>query len=306
MTVQAGAVRRRLTSEQTRERDSLVAVERTGREALAEMRRLVGMLNEEDDPQLCTAAGHAGAGRADRHRVRAAGLPVDLEVEGARRELPPGVDLAAYRVVQEALTNTLKHAGPAHAWVAICWTDEELRIEVANNGRNTRPATGYGHAGMRERVRLYGGRLESGPRADGGYVVRALRADRIRSVSSPIGVVIADDQPMVRQGFRMILEAEAGIDVVGEAADGDEAVRLSPPRPDVTLIDVRMPVLDGLTATRQVIALVPGTRVLIFTTFDVDAYVYEALRAGVSGFVLKDAPADQLVMRCASSRPATR
>jgi signal transduction histidine kinase len=173
MTVQAGAVRRRLTPDQTRERESLIAVERTGREALAEMRRLVGMLHEEEaNPSYAPQPGMQALDTL-LDRVRAAGLPVDLEVEGARRELPPGVDLAAYRVVQEALTNTLKHAGPARAWVQICWSDEELRIEVANNGRNTAPATGYGHAGMRERVRLYGGRLESGPRPDGGYVVRA-------------------------------------------------------------------------------------------------------------------------------------
>jgi signal transduction histidine kinase len=173
MTVQAGAVRRRLTPDQTRERESLVAVEQTGREALAEMRRLVGMLHEEEsNPSYAPQPGMRALDTL-LDRVRAAGLPVDLEVEGARRELPPGVDLAAYRVVQEALTNTLKHAGPAHAWVQICWTEDELRIEVANNGRNTAPATGYGHAGMRERIRLYGGRLESGPRPDGGYVVRA-------------------------------------------------------------------------------------------------------------------------------------
>jgi signal transduction histidine kinase len=172
MTVQAGAVRRRLTSDQTRERDSLVAVERTGREALAEMRRLVGMLHEEE---IASYAPQPGLLALDTliTTVRAAGLPVDLQVEGARRELPPGVDLAAYRVVQEALTNTLKHAGPARASVQICWTDDELRIEVANDGRNIAPSTGYGHAGMRERMRLYGGHLESGPRANGGYLVRA-------------------------------------------------------------------------------------------------------------------------------------
>ena len=173
MTVQAGAVRRRLTPEQGRERESLVAVERTGREALAEMRRLVGMLHEEEaNPSYAPQPGMQALDSLI-DRVRAAGLPVDLAVEGARRDLPPGVDLAAYRVVQEALTNTLKHAGPAQAWVQICWSDDELRIEVANNGRSTATATGYGHAGMRERVRLYGGRLESGPRPDGGYVVRA-------------------------------------------------------------------------------------------------------------------------------------
>jgi signal transduction histidine kinase len=173
MTVQAGAVRRRLTPEQVRERDSLEAVEQTGREALTEMRRLVGLLNEEQGSP--SYAPQPGLHAVDTlvATVRAAGLPVELRIEGEQQELPPGVDLAAYRVVQEALTNTLKHAGPTHAWVQIRWTPDELRIEVANNGRNTATSTGYGHAGMRERVRLYGGRLESGPRPEGGYVVRA-------------------------------------------------------------------------------------------------------------------------------------
>lgn len=173
MTVQAGAVRRRLTPDQTRERESLVAVERTGREALAEMRRLVGLLHEEE-----TAPDYApqpGLQALDSllSTVREAGLPVELQVEGTQRELPAGVDLAAYRIVQEALTNTLKYAGPAQAWVHICWADDELQIEVVNDGRNTAKGSGYGLAGMRERVRLYGGRVESGPRPEGGYGVRA-------------------------------------------------------------------------------------------------------------------------------------
>jgi len=172
MTVQAGAVRRRLTPDQTRERDSLVAVERTGREALAEMRRLVGLLHEETEPDYAPQPGMQAL-ESLLATVRAAGLPVELEVEGTQRDLPPGVDLAAYRIVQEALTNTMKYAGPAKAWVQIGWSEDELRIEVANNGRNTAKGSGYGQAGMRERLRLYGGRLETGPRADGGYVVRA-------------------------------------------------------------------------------------------------------------------------------------
>ena len=112
----------------------------------------------------------------------------------------------------------------------------------------------------------------------------------------PVTVVIADDQRLVRRGFRVILEAEPGISVVAEAGDGREAVELVRRHaPAVALLDIRMPVMDGLEAARQVLALGPGTRVLILTTFDADEYVYEALRAGVSGFLLKDAPADQLV-----------
>jgi DNA-binding NarL/FixJ family response regulator len=112
----------------------------------------------------------------------------------------------------------------------------------------------------------------------------------------PITVVIADDQRMVRRGFRVILEAEPDIRVVAEAGDGGEAVELVRRHaPAVALLDIRMPIMDGLEAARHVMRMSPGTRVLILTTFDADEYVYEALRAGASGFLLKDAPAEQLV-----------
>jgi DNA-binding NarL/FixJ family response regulator len=108
-----------------------------------------------------------------------------------------------------------------------------------------------------------------------------------------IKVLIADDQALVRTGFRKILESEPDLEVVGEAGDGGEAVEAGLLlRPDVVLMDIRMPRLDGLEATRR---LAGKTRVLVLTTFDVNEYVYEALRAGASGFLLKDAPADQLV-----------
>jgi DNA-binding NarL/FixJ family response regulator len=111
-----------------------------------------------------------------------------------------------------------------------------------------------------------------------------------------IRVLLADDQELVRTGFRMILKAERDIEVVAEASDGAEAVELAVQlRPDVVLMDIRMPGLDGLEATRRVLAATGDTRVLILTTFDLNEYVYEALRAGASGFLLKDAPAAQLV-----------
>jgi DNA-binding NarL/FixJ family response regulator len=111
-----------------------------------------------------------------------------------------------------------------------------------------------------------------------------------------IAVVVADDQGMVRSGLRSLLEQASDIEVVGEAADGQEALsavrRL---RPDVALMDIRMPNLDGLAATRTLVGEATTSRILVLTTYDLDEYVFEALRAGASGFMLKDAPAEELV-----------
>ncbi len=135
MTVQAGAVRRLLHPEQERERIALEAIEATGREALTEMRRLVGLLRDQGEtadfsPQPSMRAVDVLVGT-----VSEAGLPVELAVEGEPSELAPGIDLAAYRVIQEALTNALKYAGPAQAWVTVRWLDSELELEVANDGQ---------------------------------------------------------------------------------------------------------------------------------------------------------------------------
>ena len=109
-------------------------------------------------------------------------------------------------------------------------------------------------------------------------------------------VLIADDQPLVRVGLRKILDFEPDVEVVGEAGDGEDAVRQAGrSAPDVVLMDIRMPVLDGIEATRRITAVHPDTRVLILTTFGLDGYVYESLRAGASGFMLKDAPPEEIV-----------
>lgn len=111
-----------------------------------------------------------------------------------------------------------------------------------------------------------------------------------------IRILLVDDQAMVRSGLRMILESEDDLVVVAEAADGAQAVRVArAERPDVILMDVRMPEIDGLEATRQITEQTPESRVIVLTTFDLDDYVYGALRAGASGFLLKDAPADDLI-----------
>ena len=110
-----------------------------------------------------------------------------------------------------------------------------------------------------------------------------------------IRVVIVDDQGMVRAGFTSLLATEPDIEVVGDAGDGEAAVELvTRLQPDVTLMDIRMPVLDGIAATRRLVEAQVATKVLVLTTFDLDEYVFEALRAGASGFLLKDAPAEEL------------
>jgi signal transduction histidine kinase len=174
MTVQAGAARLLLDEDPLRARESLIAVEETGRQALSEMRRLLGILRgDEHETHLAPQPGIADID-ALIEQVRAAGLPVEVTVQGEPRPLPPGVDLAAFRVVQEALTNTLKHAGAARAEVSIRYGKIALELAITNDGhvrRNGRD--GHGLVGMRERVALYGGEFEAGPRRGGGYAVRA-------------------------------------------------------------------------------------------------------------------------------------
>ena len=174
MTVQAGAARLLLPKDPARALEPLLSVEETGREALAEMRRLFGIVRgDEDDAAL---APQPGLARLDVlvEQARKAGLPVALTLEGERHVLPPGVDLTAYRIVQEGLTNALKHARPARAQVTIRYCRDALDLEITNDGRaRTGEGTGHGLVGMRERVALYGGELEAGPRKRGGYAVRA-------------------------------------------------------------------------------------------------------------------------------------
>jgi signal transduction histidine kinase len=175
MTVQAGAARLLLAEEPERAREPVLSVEETGRQALAELRRLLGMIRSGDgEPAL---APQPGLARLDdlMGQARRAGLPVDLAVAGEPRALPPGLDLTAYRIVQEALTNARRHAGPARASVLVRYGIESLELEVTDDGRTAPTRSdggGHGLVGMRERVALYDGTLEAGRRPEGGYAVR--------------------------------------------------------------------------------------------------------------------------------------
>ena len=175
MVVQAGAERRALGGERPQTAEVLETIEQTGRAAMAEMRRLLGMLRRSD-AELALAPQPSLAHIDDLvAQVREAGMPVELAIEGDVRALPRGIDLSAYRIVQEALTNALKHAGPASARVTIRYGAGELEIEIADDGAGAAApaAGGHGLIGMRERVALFGGDLAAGRRGDGGYAVRA-------------------------------------------------------------------------------------------------------------------------------------
>ena len=175
MTVQAEAVHRIAPRMPEQARTSLETIENTGREALTEMRRLLGVLRRDDEAAELAPQPSLAQVRLLVQRARAAGLPVELAIEGDARELPGGVDLAAYRVVQEALTEALARAGARSARVRIRYGERDVRIEIADDGaghaRSSDDSTEL--LGMRERVALYGGELEAGPDESGGYRVRA-------------------------------------------------------------------------------------------------------------------------------------
>ena len=177
MTVQASGVRRLLKPEQEREREALLIVEQAGREALAEMRRLVGVLRRpEEAPAL---APQPSLQHLDRlvEQARDAGLPVEVQIEGEAAELPAGLDLTAYRLVQEGLTNAVKHAKATRAEVVVRYGPDTLELVVSDDGRGSSDGSsesgGHGLVGMRERVAVYGGELEAGARPEGGYTLHA-------------------------------------------------------------------------------------------------------------------------------------
>jgi signal transduction histidine kinase len=176
MGVQAGAVRSVLREDQRREREALLSVERTGRQAVGEMRRLIGLLRTHED-----AVGDPAPSlrRVEQlvNDMRDAGLDARLSVHGDLSVLSPGVDLAGYRVLQEALTNALKHAPGAQVEATVTCSGKALEVNVIDDGSATRKTGGkhggHGLVGMRERVSLYGGELVTGPAPSGGYAVRA-------------------------------------------------------------------------------------------------------------------------------------
>ena len=253
--LQARGARRLLGSDEAAVRRALDAIEHTNTSALGDMRRLLAVLRDTDGPAT-EDSEHPPAPSLEHlpallDQVRESGVPVELEVFGDAGVVPPGVDLSAYRIVQEALTNVIKHAGSARATGA----PGLLRRRAGDLHRRRR------HPGEQRRwegpwpdrhqgAGVGGGRRGRG-RASCRRRVRGAGPAALRAGGLVIRVVLADDQPLVRTGLRMILSSEPDIEVVGEAEDGAAAIaRCAELSPDVVLMDVRMPGVDGIQATR--------------------------------------------------------
>ena len=275
-------------------RSRLLSIERSARDALAEMRRLLDLL---DDGATADLAPQPGLAQLERlvEDTRAAGAEVELAISGERADLPAGVDLAAFRILQESLTNVLKHARPPKG---------RRRGRLPNrrsDRRGDRPRLDRCQAELERprprrdaRARFALRRRPRGREPPRRRVPRP-RPAAFTPVSTPIRILIADDEAIVRDGLRAIVEHESDLEVVGEAADGAQAVATARQlEPDVVLLDIQMPNLDGIEATKRLLALPRPPRVLVLTTFDRNEYVYETLRAGASGFLLKDVRRGQL------------
>ena len=289
---------------------SFATIRTTASEGLHELRRLVGVLRADGTDGAADDAGPQPT--LDQlgelvATVEQAGTTVTMAVEGTPRPLPPGVELSAYRILQEALSNALRHAPGSQVQVELGYRPARLDLRVVNGPARSAPipspGAGHGVLGMKERAAMLGGELTAEPRPDGGFAVTAVLPLPDGQDDMSVRVLVADDQALIREGLLVLLRAQEGIEVVGEAVDGRDAVdKAAALRPDVVLMDVRMPVLNGLEATRRILgdqgnaddSGSGATKVLVVTTFDLDEYVYEALRAGASGFLLKDSSAQML------------
>ncbi|PZS20224.1 MAG: hypothetical protein DLM54_05860, partial [Acidimicrobiales bacterium] len=240
INVQAGVAAHVISEQPDEAARALVAIKGASKEALRELRTILDVLRQADEGDSMAPAPGLSQLDALVSTTTQAGLPTMLTVSGAARRLAPIVDLAAYRIVQESLTNVLRHAGPASASVSVTYRADDVVIAVEDDGRGV-PREG---------------------------------------------------------GLALLLDSAPDIEVVGEAGDGQVAVALArQTRADLVLMDIRMPGVDGLEATRRIEADedLAGVKVLILTTFEADDYVFEALRAGASGFMVKDTePADLL------------
>ena len=297
MVVQAAAAQDLVRQDPSRAEAILAQVTATGRQALSETGQLLHVLRDADDELGLTPTPGLSEVPALVDRFRRDGLDVRASLDDLDDLVPTAVDVSSYRIVQEALTNALRYAADRTVDLSVAVRPHGVSITASNDAPTPRPpprsrqrtrAAGTGRAGVAARWATHSRGVGRPLRA------RGRAADRDGDVRA-LCVVVADDQDLVRTGLEMVLSSR-GVDVVGLAADGREAVALvRGTAPDVVLMDIRMPVMDGIAATREVVASASSARVLVLTADDLDSYLYDALRAAASGFLLKATPPDRLV-----------
>jgi DNA-binding NarL/FixJ family response regulator/signal transduction histidine kinase len=264
------------------------AIDRAGelvKDGLTDARQAVGALRGERLPGVNELGALIDGFSTDM------ALEVTLRVEGSARTLPVDAGLALYRGAQEALTNVARYAPGASTTVVLSYGSDHTTLSVEDRVPATAPRAagladvggGRGLASMREHER----------RPDRRRLAR--RAAGARVTGAPIRVLVADDQRTVRDGLTMLVGLIDGVEVVGAACDGVEAVELAQAaRPDVVLMDLRMPRMEGAEATRQIRAELPDTQVLVLTTYADDESLFPALQAGARGYLTKDASAEEI------------
>jgi DNA-binding NarL/FixJ family response regulator len=294
MVMQAAAADELLDTDPDRAQATLGAVQQAGRSAVAELARMLDLLRDARDDELAPLPT-LDALPALAEEARRAGADVTISGDHVG-QLAPAVQLCAYRVVQEALTNAGKHAIKPQVHVALERTDSDLVVLVEDDG-------GTGPVPPRARVMGCSG-TKSGSSSSGALwkqrLGRAWRFPGPRRIA--LGeivmttVLIVDDEELFRSGLRMVLDSRPGVEVLGEAASGAEAVAaVQEHSQDVVLMDIQMPKVNGIDATRQIVRMGLPTRVLMLTTFGMDRYVVESLRPDASGFLLKTVPPAELV-----------
>jgi DNA-binding NarL/FixJ family response regulator/signal transduction histidine kinase len=305
MVLHAGALGITASDEETRR--AAEELRAAGCQALDELRDLVGILRTSPDGEESPPAPALTDLVAESASV---GTPVEFVADGDPALASPVVGRTIYRIVREALTNVRKHAPGAHVAVRVSYGDAQVRLTVTNTSP-TRPGaiaadlaatgSGYGLAGLGQRIELVHGTLIAGPTGDrrvpAGGDLAGVRPDRRAAGSGVmIRVVVVDDEQLVAAHLRTILGSAGDIEVVDEAFDGAagvEAVRRS--QPDLVLMDLRMPVMDGIAAIEAIGKLASPPVVVVLTTFDADQYVLRALRAGAAGFLVKSTPPRELI-----------
>ena len=281
--------------------DALRSAEEVGRRSMQELRRTVSLLRSDDETGVEPPLPSVAEIPALVDQARAGGLAVELQTRGDLSSIPPGVGVAVYRITQEALANAARHAPRAQDLTRARaderagshrrgdhGADRHIVLLLRARTAEVRPDRHAGAGdGARRRVRR---------RADTQRLADELPASGGRPEEPMIRVALVDDQAIVRAGLARILSPADGFEVVAECADGRQAVEELPAlHPDVVLMDIRMPALDGVSATAQLRAMEDPLCVLVLTTFGEDEVLWGAIEAGAAGFVLKDSSAEDLI-----------